>query len=87
MFPKRLVKLQKQKDGQIEVELVEVKSDSIDVYAALSHCWGRERGYVTTKYGLKSNRKTILWEAIPRTFQDAMRFAMRLNIGHIWIDS
>jgi hypothetical protein len=86
-FPKRLVKLKKQKDGHIEVELVEVKSYSIDVYAALSHCWGQERGYVTTKYGLKSNRKIILWESIPKTFQDAMRFAMRLNIGYIWIDS
>ncbi|KAF1847959.1 HET-domain-containing protein [Cucurbitaria berberidis CBS 394.84] len=86
-LPKRLLSLKRDSKGDIDVKLVEIMSDFCDAYAALSHCWGNEQRLLATAKTLQSHKKSILWLHIPDTFKDAIRLAMRLNIGFIWIDS
>lgn len=60
-------------------------------YVSLSHCWGKEKE--RQPYTLKPEteaqlRAGIELSELPKTFQDAMRFAAQLhNVGWIWIDS
>ncbi|KAH8683263.1 heterokaryon incompatibility protein-domain-containing protein [Tricladium varicosporioides] len=56
-------------------------------YAALSHCWGTERILTTTISNLTELKKEIAFESLPKTFQDAIDIARRLNIPYLWIDS
>ena len=69
------------------VRLVE-SQNALARYACLSHCWGG----VPIK--CQSNQKTtasyqqgISWEALPKTFQDAVTTVRRLGISFLWIDS
>jgi heterokaryon incompatibility protein (HET) len=69
------------------VRLVETKSKHAR-YACLSHCWG------TNPTKCQSNHKTIaihqqgiMWESMPKTFQDAVVITRRLGIKFLWIDS
>lgn len=72
----------------MDIKLVEVKSNSSDIsYAALSHCWGNERLLATTTRNLEIHKKCVNWPLIPPTFMDAIKLAMALNIGYLWIDS
>ncbi|KAF2835105.1 heterokaryon incompatibility, partial [Patellaria atrata CBS 101060] len=56
-------------------------------YAALLHCWGKEQKFITTRATLQERKKGILWQSIPKTFQDSILFALKLGIGNIWVDS
>jgi hypothetical protein len=58
-------------------------------YACLSHCWGGEQPLKTTLKPdtLTEHRKEIKWEALPKTFQDAIIVARKFGIKYLWIDS
>ena len=62
-------------------------SGTSDRYAYLSHFWGKTRSITTKRRTLASHRRGMAWELPPKTFQDAINFARRLDLRYLWIDS
>jgi hypothetical protein len=62
-------------------------SNEVGRYACLSHSWGGFQPLQTTRETLEEHKKGILWDTLPRTFQDAAVYARRLTIQYLWIDS
>jgi hypothetical protein len=57
-------------------------------YACVSHCWGQTRSKHTTKQStIEANLKGITVSELPKTFQDAIDIARKLEVRYIWIDS
>ncbi|KAK4141692.1 uncharacterized protein C8A04DRAFT_13843 [Dichotomopilus funicola] len=56
-------------------------------YLALSHCWGHRPFLRTLSGSLEEHRAGIVWERLPRSFQDAIEFTRRLGVRYLWIDS
>lgn len=56
-------------------------------YAALSHCWGACREFLTTRENLELRKSGFELEELPATFQDAITTARALDIPFLWIDS
>ena len=57
-------------------------------YVALSHCWGdpKRRPIMTTQATLKDHMSGIAMSSLPRSFNDAIKVCLRLNIKYLWID-
>ena len=62
-------------------------ADEIVRYAALSHCWGRTPQCKTLRGNLARHVIGIEFEALSRTFQDAILVTRELGLEYIWIDS
>lgn len=60
-----------------------------DVYVTLSHCWGKAQFLKLEEQRVDEFRKGIKVESLPKTFQNAIKFARRLGqkVRYIWIDS
>lgn len=58
-----------------------------ETYAALSHCWGRSPRFKTTKQSVRSLKRGIDPDLLPRTFQDAIELTRKLRIDYLWIDA
>lgn len=56
-------------------------------WVALSHCWGQTNTFKTTLKTLKSHMHGIEWEALPKTFKDAVLVTRALEVRYLWIDS
>lgn len=57
-------------------------------YIALSHCWGKGEGILTTTTStIEERRREITWSSLPKTFQDAISITRALEIEYLWIDS
>jgi hypothetical protein len=56
-------------------------------YIALSHCWGSSQNLTTTKASISERKRGLVWDTLPRTFQDAVSITRKLSIRYIWIDS
>lgn len=56
-------------------------------WVALSHCWGQSNNFKTTPNTLKSHKRGIEWEELPKTFRDAIRVTRALGVQYLWIDS
>ncbi|KAK8228786.1 heterokaryon incompatibility protein-domain-containing protein [Phyllosticta capitalensis] len=58
-------------------------------YVSLSHCWGHPEKHplTTTKASLPQHRRQIPWDALPRTFQNAITVVRQLGLRYLWIDS
>lgn len=56
-------------------------------YATLSYCWGKSRTFTTTTRSLRLRQTRIDFRSLPRTFQDAIVIARRLDIRYLWIDA
>jgi hypothetical protein len=69
-----------------DIRLYETKNET-GHYIALSHCWGDSRAIRTTLGTLAKHKEIIAWEALPRTFQDAIIIVRRLGLNYLWIDS
>ncbi|KAF4459988.1 HET-domain-containing [Fusarium albosuccineum] len=98
--PKRLLSFIKVPSGEIKVYLKETNGvfpespvwsfPRITVekrYAALSHCWGDHQSCTTHDGNLKKRKEGIPWPTIPKTFQDAIKFCLKLGIHFLWIDA
>ncbi|KAF2787240.1 HET-domain-containing protein [Melanomma pulvis-pyrius CBS 109.77] len=59
----------------------------IGKYACLSHCWGGHQPLQTTIETLEQHKEEIGWDALPKTFQDAVTYTRRLTLQYLWIDS
>jgi hypothetical protein len=58
-------------------------------YIALSHRWPVDpsKHFKTTKSSIDGHRQQIVFEDLPRTFQDAATVTRRLGLRYLWIDS
>lgn len=62
-------------------------------YVTLSHCWGKVPSPIhwasrLTSDNIKKRKDGMRFEELPKSFQQAMRFAARLtDVGYIWIDT
>jgi hypothetical protein len=69
------------------VKLIETNA-SEGTYAALSYCWGNSSSNLTTtRASYKARLCGMPLSDMPKTFQDAIKFARHLQIRYIWIDS
>ncbi|KAF2685930.1 HET-domain-containing protein, partial [Lentithecium fluviatile CBS 122367] len=60
-----------------------------DRYAALSHCWGAlgQQPLRTMRSSIENFQKSIPFQDLPPTFQDAVIVTSELGLQHLWIDS
>ena len=56
-------------------------------FATLSHCWGQTPVIQTTSQSLDQYKQGIQFEALSKTFQDAVVVCRSLEIRYLWIDS
>lgn len=61
-------------------------------YITLSHCWGadpNQRPLRTTDNNIDAHRqgKGLEFDRLPKTFQDAITVARKLDVQYLWIDS
>lgn len=84
-LPTRLLDLSEDPNAQV-VSLLETGGRA-GKYIALSHCWGLSHRLTTTKSTLSAHINGISISALPRTFQDAIQLARRLDVRFVWIDS
>jgi hypothetical protein len=57
------------------------------VYVTLSHCWGRKPVISLLDNNIKEFQKSIPFESLSKTFQDAVEVTRALGYQYIWIDS
>ncbi|KAF2111648.1 heterokaryon incompatibility protein-domain-containing protein [Lophiotrema nucula] len=56
-------------------------------YIALSHVWGENRHFITTKQNIAAHKEGIVLQELPKTFQDAVSMTRKLGVRYLWIDS
>jgi hypothetical protein len=56
-------------------------------YIAISHTWGQKHMFMTKESNLAEWKGGIRLQSLPRTFQDAIFMARKLQICHLWVDS
>lgn len=56
-------------------------------WVSLSHCWGGQVPYITTKETLKDRVREIPMGDLPATFRDAVVVTRHLGIRYLWIDA
>lgn len=86
-YPSRLIDVRSEDSDAVRLHITAEESTDGD-YFTLSHCWGEE-GLVTklTVETYESMRRGIPLSKLPRTFQDAIKFARFCGVKYIWIDS
>ncbi|KAH8802622.1 heterokaryon incompatibility protein-domain-containing protein [Xylogone sp. PMI_703] len=90
LLPKRLLDITPIFDssGTPGIKLVETDGKS-GTYACLSHCWGNPTHILsqTKVESITQYLQFIPWSLLPKTFQDAVSIARKLDLQYIWIDS
>ncbi|KAH6665425.1 heterokaryon incompatibility protein-domain-containing protein [Halenospora varia] len=56
-------------------------------YVALSHCWGKRPTTTTTVKNIAEHLKSIVLDALPANFRDAVIISRELGYKYLWIDS
>jgi hypothetical protein len=59
-------------------------------YIALSHCWGKleeSQKFCTFRCNIESLCRSIDYNELPKTFQDAVTVTLKLGLRFLWIDS
>ncbi len=72
--------------SQSNPRLVETKNENIP-YIALSHCWGTDQTFTTTKSTIDERYAGFDLSVLPKTFQDAIAVTRQVGIQYLWIDS
>jgi len=65
--------------------LVESHGKSVE-YVALSHCWGGSLPLQTTTANFYDHLDAVPWDALPATFQDAVKVTRSMGYRYLWID-
>ena len=71
---------------QNSVKVIESEGLHAD-YVALSHCWGQESSFKTTKETYPLRKQSMSLKEMPETFRDAILMTRNLGIQYLWIDS
>ncbi|KPA37801.1 tol protein, partial [Fusarium langsethiae] len=69
------------------VKLRETGGNEHARYIALSYCWGKAPGSLTTKSTLEDRKQQISIYDLPKTHQDTIHLSRQLGIRYLWIDS
>ncbi|KAK4083841.1 uncharacterized protein Triagg1_1503 [Trichoderma aggressivum f. europaeum] len=85
-LPDKVLSLEASTEGSITVRLTE-PDKALGKYATLSHRWSSDHNFITTIENLGDRKEGISWEELPKTFQDAVRFCLELDIPYLWIDA
>lgn len=72
--------------GCVSLHVVTDYPDSL-TYMTLSHCWGNTHVARLQKDNLERFRNIIPPEALPKTFEHAIKIARELGSDYLWIDS
>ncbi|KAL3299014.1 HET-domain-containing protein [Colletotrichum asianum] len=75
--------------GGSKIRLIETQN-SHGKYLALSHPWGDPDKYshfCTYTHNIEDYKENIDFNALPKTFQDAVTLTRQLNVQYLWIDS
>ncbi|KAH8679089.1 heterokaryon incompatibility protein-domain-containing protein [Tricladium varicosporioides] len=56
-------------------------------YVTLSYCWGTSLNLRTELGTLESFQKSIPFQKIPKTIQDAVKVTKKLGIRYLWVDT
>jgi hypothetical protein len=73
--------------GNDAIRLIETCGTTRGQYICLSHCWGGYQPLKTTSATMPLHLSSLVWEDIPGTYRDAMKFCNFLTIRYLWIDS
>lgn len=74
-------------DGSREPYVREMSGVQRGDYVTLSHCWGSDLTFTTTKRNLRERERGIPLHSMPPTFKDAVTIARKLEIRYLWIDA
>jgi hypothetical protein len=90
--PKRLLALSwfgdDGRDQDPSVRLIEAAGvPAQEEYVALSHCWGKKIIITTLSKTEQQFRQGIDFQALSKTFRDAVKITLRLGYRLLWIDS
>ena len=80
-----LVDMDSARNGEYRIRLVE--NSGKEPYVALSHCWGTTQPLKTTISNYSAHQKSIVFDALPKSFQDAIVTVVHLKRRRLWIDS
>lgn len=88
ILPRRLLDIGNPNSKDISlVETTDIQDKGCR-YATLSHRWGEpEQLLQTTISNIHEHYKLIAWDALPKTFQDAVTVTRCLGLRYLWIDS
>lgn len=91
-YPTRLIEVRASNDASdpdgFSARLVETTCREPDgPYCALSHCWGKVELFKLLGRNLRQLRENIDLNLLPRTFLEAMRVILLLDVHYIWIDT
>ncbi|KAK1708702.1 heterokaryon incompatibility protein-domain-containing protein, partial [Colletotrichum acutatum] len=79
--PKRLLQI-------IDDKVILKENVGQQPYACLSYCWGESAQIIQTKQDtIEHRRKSIPWNQLNATFQDAITVCRHLEISYLWIDA
>jgi hypothetical protein len=70
-----------------QLKLLDPSPNGSHQYAALSHCWGACRDFLTTRENLQDRTYGFKLTDLPATFRDAVTTTQILGIPYLWIDS
>lgn len=56
-------------------------------FAALSYCWGEQRGFRLLKSNYESLKAVIPFDQLPGTIQDAIVVTTELGLRYLWVDA
>ncbi|KAI1418324.1 HET-domain-containing protein [Hypoxylon sp. FL1857] len=74
-------------DGSEQPRLLTTHYRAVGRYLTLSHCWGRIPPLKTTKKTVEEWHEALLWDQLPKSFQDAIWLTRELGERFLWIDS
>ena len=87
-YPTRLLDIGSPRNAADVIQLVVTRGNVIDgPYMTLSHCWGFAEFLQLTRSTIADFQRGIRFDHLPRTFQDGISIARRMNVRYIWIDS
>jgi hypothetical protein len=79
-----------EKGGPFSLRLYRTKKHERGRYATLSHRWGdpaQHRKFCTYHCNIPSLSDEIVFDELPKTFQDAVTVTRGIGIRYLWIDS
>jgi hypothetical protein len=85
-YPTRLLNVGTECDNKIFLQRTEHFSDG-QLYACLSHCWGRSIPTTLRKCNNSDFEAGIAVDTLPLTFQHTVQVTRRLGFQFLWIDA
>ncbi|KAF2804121.1 HET-domain-containing protein [Mytilinidion resinicola] len=83
-LPTRVISVE---NNETNPKLICPPANTFEDYVCLSHCWGRSQHFKTETTSLEDRMASIVFSAMPRTFQAAVTITRNIGMKYLWIDS